>query len=276
MPLPTRGSVEWFPHQKKVVLRDARAFDSIAAAYRLAIKLRAELETLDTEVNSSLLSTVCINYGRPFSQPPTYPYRGLKGHPQFDVEIHEHLLELRNKLIAHSDEEYADATMHSLTIALTFEKDGNVTNAEFPQSLDVHVVALNSIHSPELVDRICNHLQAALLGVSDELNLHLREYLEASHEFGDNFHEARRLRRLETGSEPKSAGLNLSNPTHFRYDAFRDPLKVPPLQMGKDGYSYRTFWLVHALTGDFVVRFGDEEITLQVSSGSGEPEESEV
>ena len=161
MTLPTRGSVDWFKYQKAQILRHARALDSISSALRLVSRLCKDFDTIDAEINSALLSTVCINYSRPFVQTPSYPVRHLKAQKQFDPNIHQHLVELRHKLIAHSDEAYADAKVHLLSICLNLTKNGVDTPRTIPQSIHVRVTALESIHSRELLERI-HPLAAAL------------------------------------------------------------------------------------------------------------------
>jgi hypothetical protein len=269
MTLPNRGSVEWFQLQKEFTLVDVRALDSISAAYRSADKLRADFDSIDREVNSSLLTNICVSYARPFSQKPHYPHRFLREQPQFDVGVHKHLLELRDKLIAHSDSDYAESTMHHAIIMLNHTKDDVVTTMPIPHSLHVRVTALDSIHSVELLDRFVLHIRAAVAGISIKLDLRLREFLLAANEFVDNLREASRQARLKTGSQVKSSEpLNFDgeNPILVRLDQFKDPLKVPPLQMGKDGYVYRTIELTYGVSGDVVGELGGEEFKLSISS----------
>jgi hypothetical protein len=107
MTLPDRGTEDWFRYTKALIVRETRAMDSIQIARRAAQRLVADWDSLDDDLKASLLSSIIISYSRPFLHAPAYPSRHLREQPNFDRELHEHLLELRNKLIAHSDEEYA-------------------------------------------------------------------------------------------------------------------------------------------------------------------------
>jgi hypothetical protein len=123
--------------------------------------------------------------------------------------------------------------------------------------------------SVELLDRFVLHIRAAIAGISIKLDLRLREFLLAANEFVDNLREASRQARLKTGSQVKSSEpLNFDgeNPILVRLDQFKDPLKVPPLQMGKDGYVYRTIELTYGVSGDVVGELGGEEFKLSISS----------
>jgi hypothetical protein len=65
--------------------------------------------TRDQWMLSSLFCAGVVRYGRPFSQPAAgrgnraYPEKHLKRRPGFRQDVHEHLIGIRNTLVAHDD-----------------------------------------------------------------------------------------------------------------------------------------------------------------------------
>ena len=67
-----------------------------------------------------------VTYARPFLKTKNkygetsgeYPIRRLKDNARFDLKLHEHLLHVRNKLIAHDDGQQLPPTLHVLSIAV--------------------------------------------------------------------------------------------------------------------------------------------------------------
>ena len=103
------------------------------------------------------------------------------------------------------------------------------------------------------------------------MNLDLVDDLKAANEFNENF-----LRREKSGEKAQtSEPFVLTNKEVIvQLDQFKTPLKVPPLQMAKDGYVYRTSVFGFALKGDVVIRDQDnEEITIHISAPGQKNEE---
>lgn len=110
-----RGSKEWFDIQKKHVLREVRAADSFAVALTNVRRLLEGWTSWDAVVSSALHSRAVISYVEPsIHEPWSYQTKELKDIRGFDRELHEHLLQLRHKLIAHSDEEFSEGTLVAL------------------------------------------------------------------------------------------------------------------------------------------------------------------
>ena len=103
------GSSGWVKSRARAIASDARALDCFAAARNGAAALLRHWDSPDAEVKSALHSAAVVNYARPFSDNPVYPIKRLKGHPGFDLTLHRHLVELRNKLIAHANSRYLES-----------------------------------------------------------------------------------------------------------------------------------------------------------------------
>src|SRR5262245_46631666 len=116
-PSAQSGSPQWFEHRKRFLIEAVKAVDSFSAAESSFRKLVEFGTTADADLRSALHTAGVINYARPFSdnfsgkgrQRTSFPKNSVKGHPSFDDDIHRQLILLRNKLIAHSDGDYADS-----------------------------------------------------------------------------------------------------------------------------------------------------------------------
>ena len=142
----------------------ARSEGPTAFALALA-NVRRLLEgwtTLDAVVQSALHARAVISYAEPFVHEPwAYQTKELKSVPGFDAEVHDHLLELRNKLIAHSDEEFSEGTLIALFADIDVKlDDGRTFKDHLFSGLNVRTTALDGVHSRDLTERYEGHIQA--------------------------------------------------------------------------------------------------------------------
>jgi hypothetical protein len=102
------GTVEWFRNRARGIIAHARAIDDFGSATRSFQKLIELGLGGDLEVHAALHTAGVIAYARPFSGPLEFPKRQISEGLGFKNEIHEQLLLLRHKLVAHSDAKFAD------------------------------------------------------------------------------------------------------------------------------------------------------------------------
>src|SRR5262249_27608846 len=123
--LPDYGTAEWFKREKPDLLKHLKAVDSFLAAGANFDKLVDLGETADTEVRAALHIAGVIHYARPFVEKNRFRKGIINKHSDYDERIHRQLIDLRNKLIAHSDSDYADARLFRKTLFFT-DENGSV------------------------------------------------------------------------------------------------------------------------------------------------------
>jgi hypothetical protein len=115
------NSPEWFTREKFALIEHLKALDGFSEAMNSFQKLVELGGTAATEVRAALHTASVIYYARPFiTDKYKFSKKIIKKHPDYDEGIHGHLLHLRNRLIAHSDRDYADGRL--------FRKLLNVSN----------------------------------------------------------------------------------------------------------------------------------------------------
>src|ERR1700722_5351001 len=116
--LANKGSVEWFEHSRRRCVDHLRSLLSIQMARNSANAILQQWTSQSAENNSALHSSCVIAYARPFTNAATkngniqYPTKKLMKAPGFDKELHFHILDLRHRLVAHSDYGIFPSTMY--------------------------------------------------------------------------------------------------------------------------------------------------------------------
>lgn len=112
-----------------------------------------------TSLQEAVFTGAVIIYARPFVAAKgrsTYPLRRLKKHPQFDIAIHQHLLEARHRLLAHADSDVLKTDVALGTVDV--EVDGVSNRVTF--SVMTFDKGFRSFRSPLFVQRLLSHIQA--------------------------------------------------------------------------------------------------------------------
>jgi hypothetical protein len=132
-----------------------RALGSIGMAHNYAVRLCEAWDALDEVIKSALHVAAVVAYTRPFTAAITktgklqYPVRDLKREPGFDTGLHDHLLVLRDQLIAHSDYTLLRSTMFFQQIG----DEGNV----LPLAIGMNVKRLIGVENRELAQKYEKH-----------------------------------------------------------------------------------------------------------------------
>src|SRR5262249_43067763 len=118
------GTKECKAQLENTALWHLRAYDQINQAYRCLTKLSRDSDTLDKIVQSALFTSAVIHYARPFGDNrggsisfSKYRFKDLK-QARVDRVFHDHLLDLRNKLVAHQDGTLLSAKIGQLMIEI--------------------------------------------------------------------------------------------------------------------------------------------------------------
>jgi hypothetical protein len=127
---PTLGSVEWFKHERLHLIEFAKAIDSFGAArcsFQKLIKLGLDG---DPNLRASLHTSGVISYARPFVSNTradgiraAFPKKVIKKHTNYIEGVHRELIDLRQKLVAHSDRDYVDGRLFRKLLSLEIEQE---------------------------------------------------------------------------------------------------------------------------------------------------------
>ena len=168
---PNKGSVEWFERSRRPCVDHLRALLSLRMARDSATAIVRYWGLQSAENGSALHSSCVIAYARPFTNAATkscnikYPAKRLMATAGFDKELHLHILDLRNQLIAHSDYGVFPSSMYLQTIG----------DERLPLTLGIKVKGMFGIESHDLAQRYETHLSICVATVEQALNLECNE-----------------------------------------------------------------------------------------------------
>jgi hypothetical protein len=174
------------------------------------------------------------------------------------------LLHLRNRLIAHSDRDYADGRL--------FRKLLNVSNSvagdQFDRILLGACLVTQTVHALEdltLAGRYLIHVKAAASAAHTTLVKRLEAFVKAGRQFPAELEAA-------ATTEPRSpisvGQFDLSQVSAMPTVTLNPyaVLRKPPLSIGQDGYSYRGLIVQVDLSGEATWR-GDDGSQLSIRWG---------
>jgi len=189
MAKPSYGSRDWFISARLDLLESTRALQSINMAAETAHALATRWAELDTTLRFALLTSTVTNYGRPFVNRQTdtgvrrYKLKRIASEAGFDVVLHRHLLQLRHKLVAHSDEDFNDARIHAQ--AAVISKDGGEP-FKIVAEIGARSTALWLLKDEETAERWRAHVVAAAFGAGKDARSLLEDYFAAARTHPDS------------------------------------------------------------------------------------------
>jgi hypothetical protein len=206
-----------------------RALASIQGAHQYISDL-FEKRDLDETTLSALHAASVIAYARPFTPAKTkkgsvqYSIKQLKLEPGFDSELHQHLMKLRNQIIAHSDYSMLRSTMYLQAV-------GDLQ--DLPVSLGINVKRLRGIESLELAARYCHHFAACVGQIAKTFDSEFNELARQVRKNPKCFEATQNLplQRAEHGAIPN---LTLMPPPQGP----AGDVKEPEFPDGVSGYKY--------------------------------------
>jgi hypothetical protein len=247
--LANKGSARWFELSRMRCVDHLRALLSIRMARDSAIAILQGWKSQSAENNAALHSSCVIAYARPFTHASTqsgkvtYPTKVLMAASGFDKELHAHILDLRNRLVAHSDYDMFPSTMYLQTIG----------DEGLPLTSGVNVKGIFGIGSHDLALRYEKHLSICAMTLEHILNLECKELGSEARLHPSEFHKTHNLpevrdKELISGSEFN----NLPPPTGPAAS-----VENPAFPQGLSGYSYIT--LTHQIS---LVESGKYAVTI--------------
>jgi len=198
----------------------------------------------------------------------------IKRQSGFDEEVHEELIYLRDKIVAHSDAAYVDARVLVKRLTnFTFERKRGIENLVLGA-----VVMMNAVHiltDQNLAARMQAHVQSAAEAMITLLEDELEDYGRAGNEFPGIFRTVHSEGTLGRSFNEETVVIPVNAGTVHLPRTVPDPFQVllrPPLQLGGDGYDYRSTGIGVDLIGSAAVKLDDgSEITILVEQNLFEP-----
>jgi hypothetical protein len=270
---PSQGTLAWLKWRKRTLLRDIRALDDFTAAHSAISRIIECTKSVDEdptgEGNGALFMMAVVTYARPFAGTKRkdgskhfYATAHLKQRPQFDNELHDHLVALRNKLIAHDDEVALEPKLYMYAVEVTLSG----SNERKPIGGTLCSYSLLSASGGSFMLKVLEHLSACIEAVRMKLHSDFGEFLTEAHKNPDYLNAS-----LGSDHQPEllhnqSVGANQTS--HFAsLEEWKSRMvRVPAGQLHKEEYVYRSATFSLAL--DRVV-FGEGENVVTLGTQAG-------
>lgn len=231
-----------------------KAFHNVGAAHDALVVLAETCEKQESNpvVLGSLFLSAVVRYCRPFTKTETplghsaFPTRSLKKVIGFRVDLHKHLLHLRNRLLAHDD---LDELIPPI---LTKSIQPRGSKIRVPIEVAIANKALAYPAQAKAIIEIRDHIAAAHKGIGMKLNADMKAFRDVC---ADHQEESDRYFTYEgkMGSEHIPAG---GKRVTGGIDISKDPFLVPDEPMFAempDGYRYEQVRVVGAFYGPYEV-----------------------
>ena len=257
---PSYGSRNWFIAARLDLLESTRALQSLNMSAETAHALATRWAGLDTTLRFALLTSTVTNYGRPFVNRHTdagvrrYKLKRIAGEAGFDVMLHRHLLQLRQKLVAHSDEDFNDARIHAQ--AAVISKDGGEP-FKIVAEIGARSTALWLLKDKATAERWRAHVVAAATGAGKDARGLLEDYFAAARTHPDSCPlldvDGREEKLVQFRAE-LSGGETVSVPLP---EMPLSHLKTPPLIDERGAYIFQLLSLVTRGGGTTITDISD-------------------
>jgi hypothetical protein len=227
------GSPEWFRVRQRATADYIRASDAIGVAASSIKRILHDWQTMDDELKSALFHSAVIHFARPFSYRRDYGGNDLKHRAGFDQELHGHLIDLRNSLVAHHENDVLRAWVGHQNYDLTH----NGIRYTALIATGAVVKALHTIREKSVAERYSSHITACMLFFREAAG---RE-LSAIHEMALRFPAAADAGSGVVQVQPvpiERQVMTTQVPSMVNFGSSRIPEPQFPLPL--DSYQYRT------------------------------------
>jgi hypothetical protein len=262
---PHEGTAEWFEDARHLCIDHLRALLSMRLAHECIQVSLSQWNSVPSIVSAALHSNCVIAYARPFTSAMTkrgkihYPSKEHKAVAGFDGELHRHIMDLRDRIVAHSDYAIFPSTMFLQAMG----------DEKLPISLGLNVKGLVGIESRGLAERYEKHLSCCTNAVETALNkacTHLAEQARLYPAAFDKTHN------IPTTVQQIAA---TKQPTALIPAGPAAGVENPPFPPGLTEYRYQTLRheiaLIEPGTYKITVNGAPTEVTFTVEGGRTKP-----
>jgi hypothetical protein len=258
------GTEEWVGQLQSRAVRHVRAFDQLNQALQCLMKLHEGWELLDEVVKSALFTSAVVHYARPFGVnkaergSQSYGIGELKRAAGFDRELHDHLLDLRNKVVAHQDGTLLRARAGHLMLRLREHE------VEIPVQTLAVAMAVQGFGTKEILTRCLNHLKVCVETVWESVQQALGDMNAAAHKYPDVQPET--MKKFELWSEKSIPGTGAKVAAPSALDSDFVNLQTPNFGVPADSYAWRRTAVTFTPQAKYEWTGPDGPATLEVST----------
>ena len=243
-----------------------KAFQNIRGALESFDRLLALVDSSDHVVLIGVFQAGVIRYAKPFLNVETetglarYRIRHLKSIAGFSTDVHDHLLELRNTLIAHDDFEQVEPRLLILNI------NANDTGVRIPMSITVANKCLGYPADISVANKLREHVAAALDGVQRKLYGDLDRLRQAALDHPDQAKSASSYSRHMGQQRVEAGGSHFVPPDYSDDPWLQTP--HPDYSALHNGYHYEEASVRREFFGPQTIRLPNGETVVISPSDS--------
>jgi hypothetical protein len=244
---PKEGTIEWFDRARHRCIDHLRALLSIRSAHECIQVNLSQWDSMQPIVRAALHSNCVIAYARPFTPAMTkhgkirYPVKEIQSASGFDKELHQHIMDLRDRIVAHSDYDVFPSTMFLQAIG----------DEKLPISLGINVKGLVGIATRDLAERYEKHLSSCASAIESALNADCLYLTEQARIYPAEFDKTHNVPAVTKRIS------NTAQPIAFRPAGPAAGVADPPFPSGLSDYRYLT--LTHEIP---LIESGKHQITV--------------
>lgn len=253
-----KGTTEWFHDSRTRCVDHLRALLSIKLARTNMVEILSNWGSHTAATKGALHSACVISYARLFVHSETstgkitYPSRQLMRAVGFDLELHKHILDLRNQIVAHGDYHVFPSTMYLQAIG----------DNRLPVALGIKAKGMLGIASHDLALRYEKHLSVCEARIEELLKRECDELIAQA--------KLHPVRFTETHNVPEHSQKVL---IESNFEVLPGPMgpaatvEEPEFPSDLMGYDYITLTHQAALigNGEYVVKIDGVEKTFTFS-----------
>ncbi|HXU92263.1 MAG TPA: hypothetical protein VFP33_01270 [Gallionella sp.] len=172
-----------------------KAYQNLVGSLQGFDRFLSLIPTKDHILLSSVFCFAVVKYAKPFVDTKTslgttrYPMRHLKSEAGFDAALHNHLIELRNTLVAHDDLESIEPRI--LQMCMSVEPTG----FNIPMAIGLSNKCLAYPIASESVVKLRTHVEASVQGVLNKVHLDLARVRDAALKYPEQAAQEQRYQK---------------------------------------------------------------------------------
>lgn len=232
-----------------------KAYQNLAGSLNAFERLLELAQSSDHTILSSVFCFAVIKYGKPFVETKSpfgrirYKTQQLKSINGFSMEMHEHLLQLRNTLVAHDDLESIEPRLLEFCISPTD------STLRIPLSVAISNKCLSYPADLLSIHKIKEHVEACVQGVLTKLQIDLKNVRDASLAHPEQANENIRYQKNYGQSKVEKEGANIK-PPNFMADEWLNT-NAPDFSHIHNGFRYEELRVRRDFYGPEIIKFPD-------------------
>ena len=184
-----KGTIESFNQSRQRCISHLRSLSSIQFSRDCIEIIVQGWSEIPFNINAALHNSCAVAYARPFINSKTkkgevrYPIKFLKGVQNFDNKLHKHIIDLRNRLIAHADHNVFRSKMFTHMIG----------DEKLILEVGINVKQIFGISSLKLAKRYLEHIEAVKTGIEINLSNECKELTSEAKRFPLEFEKSHNI-----------------------------------------------------------------------------------